>query len=189
MYPAATLSGVKRQVGWRRITNCTSASPTHVSGTDWTPIYNMEPQATPGVFASGSTTSVTVAAGQTRANVAPTGASIDVLNVSDNEIEGYWYLLEVRAHNPSSFSAAIKKSTGSTSATISLAGIYIVAWRQDLAIWEVGRLRSTMTTGAVDGTSTGLQVTIASSSTTWPSPTARSSWAASTRRSRIRTIR
>ena len=35
--PTVTAAGV--QVGWRRITDCTTASPTHVMGTDWTPLY------------------------------------------------------------------------------------------------------------------------------------------------------
>lgn len=167
------LTGTRRQTGWRRLTNCTSAAPAHVIGADWAPIYSIEPPSAPGVFTAGSASSVTLAAGQSFATVAPTGSSLDILNVAANEVEGYAWLLNVRSQNPGSYQVNIKKSTGSTSVTLRLSGLYVVQWRSDLLLWTAKRISGVLLSGTIDNGAAGLESTVSSSASAAAYP----SWA------------
>lgn len=149
--PNSAVTGTLRQTGWRRLTNCTSAAPSHVLGTDWEPVYSQLPPANGQTIASGSTTSLTLKPGERVATIRPTSATQTVTVDAANEVVGYWFYLNVYAQNPTSFAAKIAKgSNASVSVTLSAAGLYFVVWREDLAAWTAVRVGDSPISGTID---------------------------------------
>lgn len=165
--------GNKVQVGWRRITNCTLASPAHVLGTDWTAIWDTIPPAEGQGVANGAATTIYLQPGERVARVRPTSGN-QVINVASAcEVENYWFWVNMTQQNPGSVTLTIVKgSTGATAATLSGAGLYLVVWRSDLATWTVARLADAPINGTIDqGVNLGEQYT--SSATVTADPNAR----------------
>lgn len=144
---APTLSGTRRLVAYRRLTNCTSAAPTHVLGTDWEAVYSTVPAAD-GQFAANGT-NVTLAAGVKRVSVSSTTANVVVSNVADNEVEGYTFLLDIRTAATGN-TVKVNKSTGSTVITLCVPGLYMVSYRGDTATWVALRVGDTPLSGTLD---------------------------------------
>lgn len=143
------VNGSTRQTGWRRLTNCTSAAPTHVLDTDWQAVTTQTAPAN-GQTIGVSTATMTLNAGERLATTGPGAANQIVTVAAANEVIGYWFILNVKAQNTGSFTVKINKASGSTSLTLSAGGLYMVTWRDDLANWQASRIGAMTANGTID---------------------------------------
>lgn len=143
------VNGSTRQTGWRRLTNCTSAAPSHVLDTDWQAITTQTAPAN-GQTVGVSTATMTLNPGERVATTGPGAINQIVTVAAANEVVGYWFIMNVKAQNTASFNVKINKASGSTSVTLSAGGLYMITWRDDLGIWQASRIGAMTANGAID---------------------------------------
>lgn len=150
------VNGSMRQTGWRRLTNCTSAAPAHTLDTDWQAISTQAAPAN-GQTIGVSTAAMTLNAGERLATVGPGSVTQTITVAAANEAAGYSFFVNVKAQNIASFAVNINKASGSTSVTLRSPGMYLVVWRDDLAIWHATRIGNMALNGTIDEGANGFE--------------------------------
>jgi hypothetical protein len=100
---------------------------------------------------------MTLNAGERLATVGPQAVNQVITVASANEVEGYWFIVNVKAQNLASYTVKVNKSSGSTSVTLSSGGLYMVVWRSDLAIWQASLIGNMTINGTIDEGANGFE--------------------------------